>query len=76
MVLDDASSQNPFSADPYIVQRRARSILCLPLINQGKFVGILYFENNLAPQVFTPDRLTVLKVLASQAAISLENTRN
>ena len=73
VVLDDASSQNSFSADPYIVQRRARSILCLPMINQGRFVGILYFENNLAPQVFTPDRLTVLKVLATQGAISLEN---
>ena len=73
VVLDDASSQNSFSADPYIVQHRARSILCLPMINQGRLVGILYFENNLAPQVFTPDRLTVLKVLASQAAISLEN---
>jgi len=73
VVLDDASPQNPFSADPYIIQRRARSILCLPMINQGRFVGILYFESNLAPHVFTPDRLTVLKVLAIQAAISLEN---
>jgi PAS domain S-box-containing protein len=73
VVLDDASSQNPFSGDPYIVQRRARSILCLPMVNQGRFAGILYFENNLAPQVFTPDRLTVLKVLATQGAISLEN---
>ena len=43
------------------------------MINQGRFAGILYFENNLAPHVFTPDRLTVLKVLATQAAISLEN---
>jgi PAS domain S-box-containing protein len=75
VILDDASSQNPFSADPYIVERRARSILCLPLINQGKLIGILYLENNLTPRVFTPERITVLKVLASQAAISLENTR-
>jgi PAS domain S-box-containing protein len=75
VILEDASRQNPFSADPYIAQRRARSILCLPLINQGKLIGILYLENNLAPQVFTADRVTVLKVLASQAAISLENTR-
>jgi PAS domain S-box-containing protein len=75
VILNDASSQNPFSADPYLVQRRARSILCLPLINQGKFIGVLYLENNLAPNVFTPDRVTVLKVLASQAAISLENSR-
>ena len=59
----------------YMVQHRARSILTLPLINQGKLISILYLENNLTPHVFTPDRITVLKVLASQAAISLENTR-
>ncbi len=75
VILDDASSRNPFSADSYIVQRCARSILCLPLINQTKLTGILYLENNLTPHVFTPDRVTVLKVLASQAAISLENSR-
>jgi PAS domain S-box-containing protein len=75
VIIDDASSQNPFSGDPYIVQRRARSILCLPLINQRKFIGILYLENNLTPNVFTPERVTVLKVLASQAAISLKNSR-
>src|SRR5262249_18809174 len=75
VILDDGSSQNPFLADPYIVERRARSILCLPLINQGKLIGILYLENNLTPHVFTPGRVIVLKMLASQAAISLENTR-
>jgi len=75
VILEDASSQNPFSADPYIVQRHPRSVLTLPLINQGKLISILHLENNLTPRVFTPDRITVLKVLASQAAISLENTR-
>jgi PAS domain S-box-containing protein len=75
VILDDASSQSPFSADPYIAQGRGRAILCLPLINQGKLIGLLYLENNLTPRVFTPERVTVLKVLASQAAISLENTR-
>ena len=73
VILDDASAQNPFSADPYIRQHHARSILCLPLINQAKVVGVLYLENNLTVRVFTPDRLAVLKLLASQAAISLEN---
>jgi PAS domain S-box-containing protein len=76
VILDDASSSpNPFNADPYIVARRARSILCLPLINQRKLIGILYIENNLTPRAFTPARISMLKVLASQAAISLENTR-
>ncbi|MGV7214667.1 AAA family ATPase [Bradyrhizobium sp. UFLA05-112] len=75
VILDDASSQHAFSAEPYILQSRVRSILSLPLINQGKLTAILYLENNLAPNVFTPDRVALLKVLASQAAISLENSR-
>jgi PAS domain S-box-containing protein len=75
VILDDASVQAPFSADHYIVHSRAHSILCLPLVNQSKLIGILYLENNLTPYAFTPGRVTVLKVLASQAAISLENTR-
>src|SRR5262249_43281515 len=66
---------NPFSGDPYFLQNRVRSMLCLPLLNQAKLSGILYLENNLAPRVFTADRITVLKVLVSQAAVSLENTR-
>jgi PAS domain S-box-containing protein len=74
-ILDDALAENPFSADPYIGAHRARSILCLPLSNHGRLVGMLYLENNLAPRVFLPSRLQVLKLLASQAAISLENTR-
>jgi PAS domain S-box-containing protein len=75
VILDDASAQSPFSADAYIRQQHARSILCLPLINQARLIGVLYLENNLTPHVFTPTRIAVLKLLASQAAISLENTR-
>jgi PAS domain S-box-containing protein len=75
VILDDAAAQPPFSADPYLRQRQVRSILCLPLLNQAKLIGVLYLENNLASRVFTPARLAVLKLLASQAAISLENTR-
>jgi PAS domain S-box-containing protein len=75
VILDDASVQNPFSADTYIRRHHARSILCMPLINQAKVVGVLYLENNLTPGVFSPTRIAVLKLVASQAAISLENAR-
>jgi PAS domain S-box-containing protein len=75
VILDDATAGNPFSGDPYIAQRRARSIVCLPLVNQGRLNGIIFLENNLTAHVFTAERLAILKVLASQAAISLENTR-
>ena len=75
VILDDAAAEPAFAADPYIRQRHARSILCLPLVNQGKLIGVLYLENNLAPRVFTPTRISVLRLVASQAAIALENTR-
>ena len=73
VVLDDAAIVNPFSGDSYIAQRHARSVLCVPLTNQAKLIGVLYFENNLAPRVFAPARIAVLKLLASQAAVSLDN---
>jgi PAS domain S-box-containing protein len=75
VITDDASAQNPFSTDPYVAHCGACSVLCLPLINQGKLIGVLYLENNLMSNVFNAGRVTVLEVLASQAAISLENSR-
>jgi PAS domain S-box-containing protein len=75
VILDDAAAQSVFTEDTYIRERRARSILCMPLVNQGKLNGVLYLENNLARSVFAPTRIAVLKLLASQAAIALENTR-
>ncbi|QYD66936.1 AAA family ATPase [Paraburkholderia edwinii] len=83
VILDDASTQHDFSGDPYIARAgvdtpaRAlvRSMACMPLVNQGKLIAVLYLENNLAPDVFTASRIAVLKLLASQAAISLENAR-
>lgn len=74
VILDDGAGQSPFAADPYFRSRHARSVLCMPLLNQAKVIGVLYLENNLAPSMFAPGRIAVLKVLASQAAISLENT--
>jgi PAS domain S-box-containing protein len=75
VILDDASAQNPFAADAYVRQVHARSVLCLPLVKQAKLIGALYLENNLASHVFTPARISVLELLSSQAAISLENAQ-
>src|SRR6266852_4698237 len=73
VVLDDASVKNLYSEDEYVREARARSVLCLPIVKQTKLVGALYLENNLTPCAFTSDRVAVLELLASQAAISLEN---
>jgi PAS domain S-box-containing protein len=73
VVLDDASAANLYSDDEYMRAKRARSVLCLPIVKQSKLIGALYLENNLTPRAFTSDRVEVLEMLASQAAISLEN---
>jgi len=75
VILDDATTQNLFSQDEYVRQRRPRSVLCLPLVKQVNLVGFLYLENRLAPRVFTAKRLAMLEMLTSQAAISLDHVR-
>jgi PAS domain S-box-containing protein len=75
VMLGDASVENPYSADDYIARSRVRSLLFLPLVKQGTLHGVLYLEHKLASHVFTPARVEVLKLLASQAATSLENAR-
>jgi GAF domain-containing protein len=70
--LSDASAENLFSEDEYFRRKSPRSVLCLPLIKQQQLTGVLYLENNLAPGVLTPARLATLELIASQAAISLE----
>jgi PAS domain S-box-containing protein len=74
VILDDACTENTWF-DEYIRDFRPRSVLGLPLVKQGRLIALLYLENNLAPRVFTPARIAVLKLLASQAATALENTR-
>ena len=75
VVVGNAGSDGRFSGDPYIRAVCPKSILCVPVVNQGKFGGLLYLENNLAANAFTADRIEVMRILCSQAAISLENAR-
>lgn len=73
LLVDDAAAENAFAPDEYFSAKESRSVLCLPLVKQTRLVGALYLENELAPGAFTPSRMAVLKLLASQAAISIEN---
>ncbi|MBD3563440.1 GAF domain-containing protein, partial [Planktothrix sp. FACHB-1355] len=75
VVLSDASQSGSFTADSYIVKQKPKSILCATIVHQGKLIGIVYLENNLTAGAFTNERLNVLQLLSSQAAISIENAR-
>lgn len=74
VILSDAAADaGKFAGDDYLARTRPRSVLCMPILRQAEVVGLLYLENNLLPGVFTPERLTALELLATQAAISLHN---
>ncbi|MEG4032047.1 MULTISPECIES: ATP-binding protein, partial [unclassified Microcoleus] len=75
LIFDDATNQPRFASDPYIIQHQPQSLLCTPISERGKMMGILYLENNLATGAFTGDRVAILNILCSQAAISLQNAR-
>ena len=75
VVLDNAAVQNDFIAEPYFMQQKPKSVLCAPMLHQGKLIGLLYLENNLTIGAFTDDRTEVIQLLCAQAAISLENAR-
>ena len=74
VVLKNAVTEGRFSNDPYIREHRPKSVLCIPIIYQSKLTGIIYLENRLTPEIFSPDRIEVLQLLTSQIAISIENT--
>ncbi|MGO9014498.1 MAG: response regulator [Dissulfurispiraceae bacterium] len=73
VVLSNAAVEGIFSRDPYIVRKKPLSILCMPVMQHGDIVGVLYLENNQATDAFTQDRMEVLRILSSQAAISIQN---
>jgi PAS domain S-box-containing protein len=75
IILSNATEDNRFNQDPYIIQNQPKSVLCTPLLHQGKRSGILYLENHLATDAFTPARLEIVQFLSTQAAISIDNAR-
>ncbi|AFY36421.1 ATP-binding sensor histidine kinase [Calothrix sp. PCC 7507] len=74
-VIENAVVDVTLASDPYMIRHSPKSIICAPILNQGKLIGILYLENNLTVGAFTRDRLQVLNLLTTQAAISLENAQ-
>ncbi|MEG5176073.1 AAA family ATPase [Microcoleus sp. B3-D7] len=75
LVIVDARVSSQLASDRYIEQHQPISVLCIPILNQGQLIGVFYLENNLTVGAFTSARIEVLNLLASQAAISLENAR-
>ncbi|AFY44420.1 AAA family ATPase [Nostoc sp. PCC 7107] len=75
IIIHDITKENTWVADSYIQEYLPKSVVCTPIVNQGKLIGLLYLENSVATEAFTSDRLEILELLCAQAAISLENAR-
>jgi signal transduction histidine kinase len=75
LVINDATTNHQFQGDRYFLQHQPKSILCSPILHQGKLLGVLYLENHLTIGVFTQERIEVLNLICAQGAISLENAR-
>lgn len=75
VVSDDAVTDPRWEKDTYIQHARPRALLCAPLLQQGTLRGAIYLENAVTPKAFTLSRLQLVKTLAAQAAVSLDNAR-
>ncbi len=75
VICNNAIEESQFNSDSYIQQHQTKSILCTPLVNQGKLISIVYLENNSTVGAFTPQRIEIINLLSSQAAISIENAK-
>jgi predicted ATPase/HPt (histidine-containing phosphotransfer) domain-containing protein len=76
LVIDDARNDATYQHDPHVAQSGVKSALCMPILNQGKLLAILYAENNGVTRAFTQARLLFLRVLAGQAAVSIANANS
>jgi PAS domain S-box-containing protein len=75
VVLNHAVQEGGFETDPWIIKQQSKSILCAPLLNRGRLSGVVFLENSLTISAFTPERIEVLRLLSTQAAISIDNAR-
>jgi len=75
LIINDAALQSEFMMDEYVLHQKPKSILCAPMLFQNELTGILYLEHQAVSRVFTQERLQIVTLLCTQAAISIEHAR-
>ncbi|AFZ03477.1 ATP-binding sensor histidine kinase [Calothrix sp. PCC 6303] len=75
LVIDNCQTDISGLMGEYMLQHQPKSVLCIPIMNQGHLVGIIYLENKITSGVFTQERQQIISLLSSQIAISLENAQ-
>ena len=75
VLTTDAMGDDRYSQFLSIHSMKLRSVLCLPLVRQGKVHGALYIDNRFQKGAFTQGDLAFMEAFAHQAAIALTNAR-
>ena len=74
VVVDDVQTDERLRDERALIERSAKSLLAVPMRLQGEVRGVILLLNNLVKGAFTPSRSQFIEVIASQAAISLQNS--
>jgi len=75
LTLNNPHQDARFASDPYLKEKQPRSLLCMPLLHQNKLTGAMYLENGIVRDIFTRERIELVRLLAAQVASALENAR-
>lgn len=75
LVLSSACNDDRFGSDPYVTDRKPGSVMCVPVLKQGRMTAILYLENNALGGAFAPERIQIIRLLSAEAAIAIENAK-
>jgi signal transduction histidine kinase len=75
LVVADAAGDDRFARDAYFAGVDACSLLAVPIVSRGTLQALLVLENRLIRDAFTTERLDVVKLIAGQLAVSLDNAQ-
>ena len=68
------TSKIPFFNNPIAVKEGIRSLVCVPLLLHNRIMGVLYLDD-FTPRQFDREKMNLLSVLASFAAMSIYNAK-
>jgi transcriptional regulator with GAF, ATPase, and Fis domain len=73
VIISDAMHDDEFSAAKSVMHLKVSSVICVPLLDRGRLLGLIYVGNDSIRDLFQEDTLRVLTVFASQAALIVAN---
>jgi transcriptional regulator with GAF, ATPase, and Fis domain len=73
LIVSDAVADAQFKNSLSVMNLKLTSVMCVPLLERGNLIGIIYVGNDNVRQLFDEASLEILTIFASQAALLLRN---